>query len=101
MADPVEFIVKKLPYDLSSHGGLALVGRLFKRINLPDDSTILGSVFERMRAERTRVANQLRAEGTESAEEIRSSVRAFAEREQGRRRSVTQDSVESGDVELF
>ena len=37
----------------------------------------------------------------ESAEEIRSSVRAFAEREQGRRRSVTQDSVESGDVELF
>ena len=35
MAEPVEFVVKKLPYDLSSHGGLALVGRLFKRINLP------------------------------------------------------------------
>ncbi len=35
MADPVDFVVKKLPYDLSSHGGLALVGRLFKRINLP------------------------------------------------------------------
>ncbi len=35
MADPVEFVVKKLPYDLSSHVGLALVGRLFKRINLP------------------------------------------------------------------
>lgn len=35
MADPVEFVVKKLPYDLSSHGGLALIGRLFKRINLP------------------------------------------------------------------
>lgn len=35
MADPVEFVLKKLPYDLSSHGGLALVGRLFKRINLP------------------------------------------------------------------
>jgi len=34
MADPVDFVVKKLPYDLSSHGGLALVGRLFKRINL-------------------------------------------------------------------
>ena len=34
MADPVYFVVKKLPYDLSSHGGLALVGRLFKRINL-------------------------------------------------------------------
>jgi hypothetical protein len=35
MADPVDFVVKKLPYDLSGHGGLALVGRLFKRINLP------------------------------------------------------------------
>ena len=35
MTDPVEFVVKKLPYELSSHGGLALVGRLFKRINLP------------------------------------------------------------------
>jgi Transposase DDE domain group 1 len=35
MTEPVDFVVKKLPYDLSSHGGLALVGRLFKRINLP------------------------------------------------------------------
>lgn len=35
MADPVEFVVKQLPYELSSQGGLALVGRLFKRINLP------------------------------------------------------------------
>ena len=34
MAEPVEFVVKQLPYDLSSHGGLALFGRLFKRINL-------------------------------------------------------------------
>lgn len=34
MTEPVEFVVKKLPYDLSSHGGLALVGRLLKRINL-------------------------------------------------------------------
>jgi hypothetical protein len=34
MTDPVDFVVKKLHYDLSSHGGLALVGRLFKRINL-------------------------------------------------------------------
>ena len=45
MTDPVEFIVKKLPYDLSSHGGLALVGRLFKRINLPavDRSAVPGA----------------------------------------------------------
>ena len=35
MTDPVDFKVKQLPYELSSQGGLALVGRLFKRINLP------------------------------------------------------------------
>lgn len=35
MADPVEFVVNKLPCDLSSHGGLAWLGRLSKRINLP------------------------------------------------------------------
>ena len=35
MAEPVEFVVKQLPYDLSSHGGMALVGRLFKFITLP------------------------------------------------------------------
>ena len=28
------FIIKKLPYDLSSHAGLALVGQYFKSINL-------------------------------------------------------------------
>jgi membrane protease subunit HflC len=48
-----------------------------KRINLPQDSEILVSVFNRMRAERTRVANQLRAEGTQGAE----GIRAEAERE--------------------
>ena len=57
--------------------GIRIVDIRIKRINLPEDSTILGSVFDRMRAERTRVANQLRAEGTEGAEEIR----AEAERE--------------------
>ena len=30
-----DFIVKKLPYDLSSHAGLALVGQYLKRINVP------------------------------------------------------------------
>ena len=29
-----EFIIKKLPYDLSSHAGLAFVGKYLKRINL-------------------------------------------------------------------
>ncbi len=30
-----DFIIKKLPYDLSSHSGLALVGKYLKHINLP------------------------------------------------------------------
>ena len=30
-----DFIIKKLPYDLSSHAGLALVGQHLKRINAP------------------------------------------------------------------
>jgi len=42
-----------------------------KKINLPQDSEILPSVFNRMRAERTRVANQLRAEGQQAAEGIK------------------------------
>ena len=28
-----DFIIKKLPYDLSSHAGLAFVGKYLKRIN--------------------------------------------------------------------
>ncbi|HEX5755661.1 MAG TPA: protease modulator HflC [Arenimonas sp.] len=68
--------------------GIEIVDIRIKRINLPDDSTILGSVFERMRAERTRVANQLRAEGTEAADTIKATaereslvIRATAERD--------------------
>jgi len=52
--------------------GILIVDIRIKRINLPEDSTILGSVFDRMRAERTQVANQLRAEGSEGSDEIRS-----------------------------
>ena len=29
-----EFVVKQLPYDLSSQAGLALIGKYLKRINL-------------------------------------------------------------------
>jgi len=48
-----------------------------KRINLPQDSEILPSVFNRMRAERARVANQLRAEGEQGA----AAIKAEAERQ--------------------
>jgi membrane protease subunit HflC len=54
--------------------GIEVVDVRIKRIDLPEDSTVLGSVFERMRAERKRVANELRAEGTEASETIRSNA---------------------------
>ena len=52
--------------------GISIVDIRIKRINLPEDSKILDSVFDRMRAERTLVANRLRAEGSEGSDEIRS-----------------------------
>ena len=57
--------------------GIEVLDVRIKRINLPQDSDILVSVFNRMRAERTRVANQLRAEGEQAAQ----GIRAEAERE--------------------
>jgi membrane protease subunit HflC len=57
--------------------GIVVLDVRIKRINYPQDSEILPSVFNRMRAERTRVANQLRAEGEQAAQ----GIRAEAERE--------------------
>ena len=57
--------------------GIEVLDVRIKRINYPQDSEILPSVFNRMRAERTRVANQLRAEGEQAAQ----GIRAEAERE--------------------
>jgi len=52
--------------------GVVVVDVRIKRINLPEDSNILSTVYSRMRTERTQVANQLRAEGVELSETIRS-----------------------------
>jgi membrane protease subunit HflC len=57
--------------------GIEVVDVRIKRINYPQDSEILPSVFNRMRAERTRVANQLRAEGEQGG----AAIKAEAERE--------------------
>jgi membrane protease subunit HflC len=57
--------------------GIEVVDVRIKRINLPQDSQILDSVFDRMSTERQQVANALRAEGVAEAE----SIRAGAERE--------------------
>jgi len=51
--------------------GVDVVDLRIKRIDLPEDGTVIGSVYERMKAERKKVANQLRAEGSETAKTLR------------------------------
>jgi membrane protease subunit HflC len=51
--------------------GIRIVDLRIKRIELPEDSEVIDSVFRRMREERRRVANELRAEGGEAAERVR------------------------------
>ncbi|MEE8464436.1 MAG: protease modulator HflC [Gammaproteobacteria bacterium] len=57
---------------ISSELGIDLIDVRVKRIDLPDE--VSGSVFERMRQERVRIAKQLRAEGAERSEEIKSNA---------------------------
>ena len=56
----------------ASELGIEIVDMRISRIELPDDSLVRDSVFNRMRAERKQVANRLRSEGAEAAEKIRS-----------------------------
>ncbi|KAB2898774.1 MAG: protease modulator HflC [Xanthomonadales bacterium] len=57
--------------------GIEIVDLRIKRIDLPEDGTVIGSVYERMKAERKKVASQLRAEG----EELARTIRADAQRQ--------------------
>ena len=59
--------------------GIEVVDLRVKRIELPSDGDVLGSVYDRMRTERTQVANQLRAEGQEAAETIQAEARREAQ----------------------
>jgi membrane protease subunit HflC len=68
--------------------GIEVVDVRIKRLDLPEDSLVIGSVFDRMRAERLRVANELRAEGQEASETIRSNA--------DRQRAVTIAEAERG-----
>ncbi|HQV73350.1 protease modulator HflC [Dokdonella sp.] len=52
--------------------GIDIVDVRIKRVDLPEESSVLRSVYERMRSERKQVADALRAEGNEAAERIRS-----------------------------
>lgn len=54
--------------------GITVVDVRIKRIELPEDSEVIDSVFRRMREERRRVANELRAQGGEAAERVRANA---------------------------
>jgi membrane protease subunit HflC len=49
--------------------GIEVIDVRLQRVDLPDQ--VSASVFERMKAERLRIANELRAQGAEAAEKIR------------------------------
>ncbi len=51
--------------------GVKIVDIRIKRIELPQDSNVVGSVYNQMRSQRLQVASQLRAEGVELAQAIR------------------------------
>jgi membrane protease subunit HflC len=58
--------------------GVTIVDIRIKRVDLPQDSNVLKSVYDQMRSQRQQVASQLRAEGVEQAQ----TIRAEADRQQ-------------------
>ncbi len=52
--------------------GVKIIDIRIKRIDLPQDSNVLKSVYDQMRSQRLQVASQLRAEGVELAQTITS-----------------------------
>ena len=57
--------------------GVRIVDIRIKRVDLPSDSNVLNSVYDRMRSQRQQAASQLRAEGVEQAQ----TIKAQAERD--------------------
>lgn len=64
--------LEKRAADKVAELGIAIVDVRVKRVDLPQD--VSESVYQRMRAERTRVASDLRARGAEEAERIRANA---------------------------
>jgi membrane protease subunit HflC len=58
--------------------GVRIIDIRIKRVDLPEDSNVLKSVYDQMRSQRQQVASQLRAEGVEQAQ----TIRAEADRQQ-------------------
>jgi membrane protease subunit HflC len=63
--------------------GIDVLDLRIKRIDLPEDGTVIGSVYERMRSERKKVASQLRAEGEEAARAIKAEAYRDAQKTRG------------------
>jgi len=57
--------------------GVKILDIRIKRIELPQDSDVVSSVYDQMRSQRLQVASQLRAEGVEQSQ----TIRAKAERD--------------------
>jgi membrane protease subunit HflC len=77
--DRTSFIGKQLDAINEGAGtlGIKILDIRIKRIELPQDSNVVGSVYDQMRSQRLQVASQLRAEGVE----LSSAIRAQAERD--------------------
>ncbi|KRA20011.1 MULTISPECIES: protease modulator HflC [unclassified Lysobacter] len=54
--------------------GVRIIDIRIKRIDLPQDSNVLASVYNRMRSQRLQVASQKRAEGVELSQAIRATA---------------------------
>ncbi|MGO1001381.1 protease modulator HflC [Lysobacter sp. CA196] len=54
--------------------GIRIKDIRIKRIDLPQDSNVLASVYNQMRSQRLQVASQLRAEGVEQSQAIRATA---------------------------
>ena len=65
-------ILKEKNNEFASHFGVEVVDVRIKRVDLPKE--VSDSVFQRMEAERTRVAKDLRSKGAAQAEEIRATA---------------------------
>lgn len=65
-------ILTKEGTELGAAYGISIIDVRIKRIDLPP--RVSDSVYDRMKAERTRVANELRAKGDEAAERIRANA---------------------------
>ena len=68
-ADLTQTLVQKANAE-TQNLGIEIVDVRIKRVDLPEESSVLRSVYERMRSERKQVADSLRAEGNEAAERI-------------------------------